>query len=360
MIRILQVVNIMDRAGIENMLMNYYRRIDKSKIQFDFLTHRDKKGAYDDEIVSLGGKIYYAPRLYPQNYTKYLKYMAEFFENHKEYIIVHSHIDSMSYMPLLAAKRAGVPIRIAHSHSTSIDYDYKWILKQFFRNNICSVANYYAACSQKAGEYLFGKRNVEIIYNAIDIKRFSFNEMIREQKRKELSINDKYVIGHVGRFTNAKNHFFIIKVFEKVLSKNKNCVLLLVGTGELKDKVEKYVRDNGLVEHVLILSNRDDVNDLYQTMDVFVFPSKYEGLGMGAVEAQISGLNTIVSTNVPPEVKISSDITFLPLEIDKWVQAVMSLEMNKERKTNSNDEYDIEKAAKKLSKYYLSLMDRIS
>ena len=135
MIRVLQCVNDMHRAGLETMLMNYYRNIDRTKIQFDFLTHRPDKSDYDDEILSLGGKVYYAPRLYPQNYPAYFKYMKKFFAEHPEYQIVHSHIDSMSYLPLLAAKKAGVPIRIAHSHNTSIDKDFKYILKQYFRKN---------------------------------------------------------------------------------------------------------------------------------------------------------------------------------------------------------------------------------
>ena len=155
MIRILQVVNDMHRAGLETMLMNYYRNIDRERVQFDFLTHRPEKSDYDDEIVSLGGKVYYAPRLYPQNYPAYFKYMKQFWAEHPEYKIVHSHIDSMSYLPLLTAKKAGVPVRIAHSHNTSIDKDFKYILKQLFRYGINSVANYHLACGSEAGRFLY-------------------------------------------------------------------------------------------------------------------------------------------------------------------------------------------------------------
>ena len=159
MLRILQCVNDMHRAGLETMLMNYYRNIDRNIIQFDFLTHRPHKSDYDDEIVSMGGRVYYAPRLYPQNYLKYFQWMKRFFQEHPEYQIVHSHIDAMSYLPLLAAKKAGIPFRIAHSHNTSIDRDFKYILKLLFCSQIPNVANIYASCGEEAGRFLFGNRH---------------------------------------------------------------------------------------------------------------------------------------------------------------------------------------------------------
>ena len=171
-IRILQVVTHMNRGGLETMLMNYYRNIDRSKVQFDFLTHRPNKGAYDDEIEKLGGIIYHAPRLYPQNYLSYFRWMHEFFNNHHEYTIVHSHIDSMSYVPLLAAKRAGVPVRIAHSHNTKTQLDFKYPLKQYFRLRINEVCNYRFACGQQAGKYLFGDHVFTVVPNAIDGRKF--------------------------------------------------------------------------------------------------------------------------------------------------------------------------------------------
>ena len=172
MIRILQCVNDMHRAGLETMLMNYYRNIDREKIQFDFLTHRPQRSDYDDEIESLGGKIYYAPRLYPQNYPKYFKWMKQFFSEHPEYKIIHSHIDAMSYLPLKAAKKANIPIRIAHSHNTAIDRDFKYLLKTYFRFKLPKVANYYCACGKEAGEFLFPGKEYMYVPNAIEIDRF--------------------------------------------------------------------------------------------------------------------------------------------------------------------------------------------
>ena len=208
MIRILQCVNDMHRAGLETMLMNYYRNIDRTKIQFDFLTHRPYRSDYDDEIERMGGKVYYAPRLYPQNYPAYFKWMKNFFKEHQEYKIVHSHIDTMSYLPLLAAKKAGVPIRIAHSHNTSLDRDFKYPLKQYFRFRINSVCTHRLACGEEAGKFLFWNRNFKVIPNAIDAEKFYFNEELIYKKRKELGIKSEFVIGHVGRLSYQKNHKF--------------------------------------------------------------------------------------------------------------------------------------------------------
>ena len=294
MIRILQCVNDMHRAGLETMLMNYYRNIDREKIQFDFLTHRPQRSDYDDEIESLGGKNY-APRLYPQNYPKYFKWMKQFFSEHPEYKIIHSHIDAMSYLPLKAAKKANIPIRIAHSHNTAIDRDFKYLLKTYFRFKLPKVANYYCACGKEAGEFLFPGKEYMYVPNAIEIDRFLFNENVRMKKRRELGIKDEIVIGHIGRMSYQKNHKYLIDVFAEILKKKNDSILLLIGVGEKLDDIKKYVEKLGLSEQVRFLGNRADVDELYQAMDVFVMPSLFEGLPVVGVEAQFSGLSCIFS-----------------------------------------------------------------
>ena len=174
MIRILQCVNIMNRAGLETMLMNYYRNMDRNVVQFDFLTHREEKADYDDEIEFLGGKIYHAPRLYPQNYPSYFKYMTNFFNKHKEYLVIHSHIDTMSYFPLRAAKISNIPIRIGHSHNTRLDYDFKYPIKFFALTQMPKVANVYCGCGQAAGDFMYPNKKFRIINNAIDLEKYSF------------------------------------------------------------------------------------------------------------------------------------------------------------------------------------------
>lgn len=358
MIRILQIVNIMDRAGIETMLMNYYRLVDRTKIQFDFLTHRPDAGAYDEEIERLGGKIYRAPRLYPQNYPAYFKFMKNFWAEHPEYKVVHSHIDSMSYLPLLTAKIAGVPVRIAHSHNTSIDKDYRYILKQLFRAMINDVATDRYACSGDAGKYLFGKLDYEVIYNAIDTTKFEYSKEKRNIKRREFQIEENYVIGCVGRFTAQKNHLFLLDVFEKIVRKDNNYKLLLIGSGELRDAIEERIKDKKLENNIVLLNNREDIADLYQAMDLFVFPSLYEGLGMVAVEAQISGLPCIVSRYVPKDAQISDNIQFIELDVDVWCDTILSIKDKKERKSVYSVDYDVTSAVASLQERYLNLNDR--
>ena len=346
MIRILQCVNDMHRAGLETMLMNYYRNIDRDKIQFDFLTHRPERSDYDDEIERLGGKIYYAPRLYPQNYPKYFKWMKQFFKDHPEYKIVHSHIDAMSYLPLKAAKKANIPVRIAHSHNTSIDKDFKYLLKQYFRSKITTVATDYCTCGQEAGEFLFGDKDFTFIPNAIEVDKFLYAKDLREKKRTELGIKDEFVIGHVGRLSYQKNHKLLIEIFNAFSKVERNTLLLLIGVGEKEGEIKKQVHDLGLDSKVKFLGNRSDVNELYQAMDVFLMPSFFEGVPVVGVEAQFSDLPCIFSDRVPKEVKFNSKTQFVKLEanLDEWVRSiekVKNIERNSIAKDFLYSQYDI-------------------
>lgn len=363
MIRILQCVNDMHRAGLETMLMNYYRNIDRNKIQFDFLTHRPEKSDYDDEILKLGGKIYYAPRLYPQNYPKYFKWMKQFFKDHPEYKIVHSHIDTMSYLPLKAAKNANIPVRIAHSHNTSIDKDFKYLLKQYFRSKITTVATDYCTCGQEAGEFLFGDKDFTFIPNAIEVDKFLYDKDLREKKRTELGIKDEFVIGHVGRLSYQKNHKLLIEIFNAFSKVKRNTLLLLIGVGEKEGEIKKQVHNLGLDSKVKFLGNRSDVNELYQAMDVFLMPSFFEGVPVVGVEAQFSDLPCIFSDRVPKEVKFNSKTQFVKLEanLDEWVKSIekmKNIERNSKAKDLLNSQYDIKVAHSILENYYLDIVNK--
>lgn len=327
MIRILQCVNNMHRAGLETMLMNYYRNIDRDKFQFDFLVHRQERSDYDDEIERMGGRIFRAPRLYPQNYPAYFAYMKRFFREHPEYRIIHSHIDTMSFLPLLAGKMAGVPVRIAHSHSTSLDRDAKYPLKQLFRLGLGSVATHYFSCGQAAGEFLFRGSDFQLIPNAIDADAFRYSEAVRRAKRQELELEDKLVLGHVGRLTAVKNHEFLLAVFAQVLQAEPNSVLLLAGTGELEQKIRSTADSLGISEHVRFLGNRSDVSALYQAMDVFVMPSLYEGLPLVGVEAQFAGLPCALSDRISREVRFAENCCFLSLDQSPeiWAHRIIQL-----------------------------------
>ena len=272
-------------GGVESVVMNYYRNIDRNRIQFHFLCDEDSTDIPYEEIEKLGGKVIVIPP-----YQKLFKYQKELYRIFKEnnYKIIHSHINALSVFPLRIAKKAGVPIRIAHSHSTSNKKEWKKnILKMILRPFSKLYANNYFACTEYAGKWLFGKKVVErkelnVINNAIDLKKFEFNENTREDLRKELGIKeDVLVIGHVGRFMKQKNHEFLIDVFEKAIKQDDNIYLILVGQGPLEDKIKEMVKEKGIEDKILFLGQRNDVNKLYQAMDIFVLPSLYEGLRNG-------------------------------------------------------------------------------
>ena len=272
-------------GGVESVVMNYYKNIDRNRIQFHFLCDEDSTDIPYEEIEKLGGKVIVIPP-----YQKLFKYQKELYRIFKEnnYKIIHSHINALSVFPLRIAKKAGVPIRIAHSHSTSNKKEWKKnILKMILRPFSKLYANNYFACTEYAGKWLFGKKVVErkelnVINNAIDLKKFEFNENIRGDLRKELGIKeDVLVIGHVGRFMKQKNHEFLIDVFEKAIKQDDNIYLILVGQGPLEDKIKEMAKEKGIEYKILFLGQRNDVNKLYQAMDIFVLPSLYEGLRNG-------------------------------------------------------------------------------
>lgn len=360
MIRILQCVNNMNRAGLETMLMNYYRHIDRDLVQFDFLTHRPERGDYDDEIEQLGGRVYYAPRLYPQNYPAYFSYMKRFFAEHPEYRIVHSHIDAMSYLPLLAAKKAGIPVRIAHSHSTAIDRDFKYLLKQYFRMRLPYTTNTYMTCGTEAGKFLFGDRNSILIPNAVDAGNFHFDAEVRQKKRQQLGLRDEFVIGHVGRLTHLKNHRKLIKIFAVIEKICPDSRLMLVGTGEKESEIREQVKALGLEQKVMLLGSRSDVSELYQVMDVFVLPSLFEGVPVVGIEAQFADLPCIFSENVPGEVAFNPKATFVGLQepAERWADIILQTKSAK-REIICSDHYDIRRAYKILQDYYLSVDEQL-
>lgn len=358
--RILHVVTYMGRGGLETMLMNYYRQIDRNKIQFDFLTHRSFKADYDEEILSLGGRIFHLPRLNPFS-SEYKSKLRSFFKEHSEYSIIHVHQDCMSSVILKIAKECGVKIRIAHSHSSSQTLDFKYPLKLYYKCLISRYATHLMACSKKAGDWMFGKVSFQILNNAIDASKYNYNTIVRKNIREKLKIgNDTLVVGHVGRFSPPKNHSFIIDVFHALHIKNSNSILLLVGDGEGRSLIEKKIKQLKLQEHVLLLGKRSDVNEIMQAMDVFLFPSIYEGLPLVMVEAQASGLPCLISDKVPIECKKTNLVYQLSLKdnISQWVEKL--LEISQIHRQNTMEEikksgFDIKQNVEFLQDFYLCL-----
>ena len=281
-IRIAQIMGKWLGGGVESVVMNYYRHMDRTKIQFDFICDEDSTNIPYEEIEKMGGKVILIPPY--QKVIKYHKELKKILKN-GNYKIVHSHINTLSVFSLFAAKCAGVPVRIAHSHSTTNKKEFKKnIMKQILRPFSKLFATDYMCCSELAGRWLFGnkeydKGKVYLLNNAIDVDKFKFDENIRNAKRQELNIDDNtLVIGHVGRFVEQKNHRFLIDVFNEVHKQKSNSVLLLVGQGPLMHEIKEKVKKLGLENYVLFLGQRNDTNELYQAMDLFVLPSLYEGL----------------------------------------------------------------------------------
>lgn len=360
-IRIAHVIGKWVGGGVEAVVMNYYRHIDKNKIQFDFIIDEDSNGIPKEEIESMGGKVILIPP-----YQKVIKYHKELKRVLKDgkYKIVHSHINTLSVFSLFAAKCAGVPVRIAHSHSTTNKQEKKKnIMKQVLRHFSRMFATNYFACSELAGKWLFGNKTLDdgkicILNNAIEVENYIYNEELRRKKRKELNIQDnQIVIGHIGRFVKQKNHSFLIDIFNEIHQKNKKMVLVLVGQGPLEQEIREKVKVLGLEECVKFLGQRNDVNELYQAIDIIAFPSLYEGLGMVLIEAQVSGMYCIASTQVPDNAKISNQLDFISLnEPESWINAILN-KQNQMSRINLIEEarkcgYDIKIETKKLEKIY--------
>lgn len=356
MIRVLHIVSFMQRGGLETLIMNCYRHMDREKMQFDFIVHRPFRADYDDEIEALGGKIYRLPRLNPFS-PGYRKALLDFFKAHPEYRVVHCHLDCMSALPLTAAKKCGVPVRIAHGHSSNQDRDWKYPLKRWFMRDIPAVATHLFACSQEAGEWMFPGRKVTIIRNGIDTGKFSWQPAVRETLREELGVGDKLVLGHVGRFEPVKNHDFLLDIFHQVHEKNNNSVLMLVGTGPLEDAVKHKAEQLGIAEHVRFLGVRPDVNRILQAVDVFVLPSLYEGLSLTSVEAQTSGLRCFFSDTVSQACRMTDTVTFMSLKEPAAQWAAEILDQARGARTDHSQEiravgYDIQTTADWLFQFY--------
>ncbi len=357
--RVLQVVTYMGCAGLETMLMNAYRHIDREKLQFDFLVHRAFEADYDQEILSLGGRIYHMPPLIPWS-RSYRKQLKEFLQIHREYEVIHVHQDCFSAVALRCAKECGIPVRIAHSHSSREACDWKYPIRCYYRRQIPRYATHLFACSKMAGNWMFGERTYQVVRNAIDAEAYRYDALIRQKIRKQWNLEDALVIGHVGRFSKVKNHRFLLKVFRECLTQNGKAKLLLVGDGSEKEQMCRLARKLGIEKQVLFVGVRKDIPKLLQVMDVFVFPSRHEGLAIAVVEAQAAGLPCVISKEMPEECVVTGNlVTALDLEMspEKWAKVI--LEKARMQRTDRSVEikkagYDIKREAEKLQEFYLS------
>lgn len=350
--------NIMKRGGIEACMMNYFRHIDHSKVHIDFLVHGYEKGVYDDEIIATGSKIFHVPTKskHPIAYQKELKrlFKSEHFD------IVHSHLDAMSGWVLKIAKECGVPVRIAHSHNTDhLTTNFlKRIVNEYAKKQITKQATDLFACSEAAGKWLFGNDSeFRILNNAIEVDRFTFEVEKRENIRKQFGWEDKFVIGHVGRFDYQKNQEFLITILPEILLKRPNIQMVFIGTGEDIGKIKALAKKTEVLNICTFLENRADVADLYNAFDIFVLPSRFEGLAVVAIEAQTNGLTCLFSDNITEEVVICDNVHMLSLNHrKKWIDFLVHYQG--ERNINNINKikeagYSIQEKAKELELYYV-------
>ena len=366
-IRVLNLFTIMDRGGAETMVMNYYRHIDRTKVQFDFLVHREQRGAYDDEIETLGGRIYRLCPIYPQNFARYKRDLRGFFQAHPEYKIIHSHMSELGYFAFREAEQQGVPVRICHAHNAPHGFDAKMIVRTYFKKRMMPHLTHLFMCGEESGKWLYGEKNKSrfiMLNNAIDAASYTYDLSKREELRRQLGLADKLVIGHVGRFSPQKNHPFLLDIFAALLKKESNAVLLLVGGGEGMSKVQEKVQELGIAEHVRFLGVRSDVADLMQAMDMFVLPSLYEGLPVTMVEAQAAGLPCIISDKVPPECILTEglvDVMPLSASPGAWAEKILAkraIPRTDRRAEIAAHGFDITTEAVKLQEFYLKAYEQ--
>lgn len=350
-------------GGVEAVVMNYYRHIDRDRVQFDFIIDSDSTVVPSEEIEGLGGRLYKVPPY--QRLGEYQRALGGLLARNA-YPIVHSHINTLSVFPLRVAKKVGVPVRIAHSHATMGKGETK---RNLMKLALRPLANVYptdrVACSRYAGEWLFGRRaDFTVIPNAVELGRFRFDAATRDAVRAEWGVREGCcVVGNLGRMESTKNQAFLIDAFAHLYAEHPNSMLVIAGCGSLREPLEQKAHDMGLAGCVRFLGQVGDVSRLYQGMDVFALPSLYEGFGMALLEAQVVGVPSVVSDRVSPEVVLTDGCRLLPLEdgADAWARAIWAQFEGGARKAMASEalnRFDIDNASKKLEGFYLRLYER--
>ncbi len=325
MIRVLHIVGSLEAGGLETLIMNIYRKIDTAQVQFDFVVHRRKVGVYEEEILSRGGKVYHLTFLDDKNYPKYKKQLTKIIRD-GNYRIVHGHHSALGSLYLRIAKKAGVPVRISHSHIASFSRTPKGYVKYMITRGFGKNATHHFACSRWAGEYMYGKDgDFRIINNGIDTEKFRFDPSFRAEKRSELKLDDDFVICHVGRFHDQKNHTFIVDVFKELCALHPQSKLMLIGIGPLEETIKAKVKSLGLSDKVLFMGQITNVHQMLSAADAFLFPSLYEGLPLTLVEAQNAGLPVICSDTITDECHLTQEYDVLSLDTPAktWAQTVL-------------------------------------
>lgn len=363
-VKVLAVLSGLSAGGAETMYMNLYRKMDKSQFAIDFLIFGDDNAFYADEVKRSGSKIFKMESVRKSGITGFCKSIEKCICENGPYDVVHSHIDYLSGYVMKVAKKCNVRVRLAHSHNTYA-HTHRGSISKLLMVHIRKMINKYStkllACSAEAAKYMFGNAKADstlVINNAIDLNRFSdqgqYSDINFDFQRAE-----KKMILHIGRFMEQKNHEALIGIFANYLQKNSNSLLLLVGEGELKDKIVQLVEQKGLQNNVIFLGVRADIAELLAISDVFVLPSKFEGLPVTLIEAQAMNVPCVVSDNIKKSVDCGLNlISFVDLDnMNAWIQAIEQA-IKKRTHTNNHDlmtdhGYNIEKNVDVIEQLYL-------
>lgn len=369
-VKILQVFTILNRGGAETNMMNYYQEIDRTQFQIDFVVHRQEIGAYEEKIKNLGGKIFRLPPLHPTRIKEYKKAVQLFFDKNPDYQIIHGQCSELGLFIYQEAKRRNIPVIIAHAHNSKMDWDKKAIFRILWKHEIRKYINSYFTCGKEAAVWLFGNKLSSEAYqmnNAIKTENFAFNNYIRQKMRSELDAENTHNFVHIGRFNVQKNHKVLVEIFAQIVKLQPESQLFLIGDGDLLSEIKLKVLNLNLEGKVKFLGLRDDVPDILQAMDVFLFPSLFEGLPVALVEAQASGVFCAVSDAIPAEsFLIPSNISVLSLKKSPafWAENIISKSNEFERRDVSDliesNGYDIRANVKKLEEKYLQLYNKFS
>ena len=365
-VKVLYFVDRMLRGGIQTFVLENWRHMDHTKVQIDFLL-LDDGNTYEleDTLRGLDSRIYKLKGIWvkkPKDFVSYQRAVDAFFKVHHDYRVVHLHSSSKNYMVLKCAKKYGIPVRIAHSHNIGFLTTSKVqiLIGNLFKPLLKYYATDYFACSEDAGRWLFGRKKITVIKNAVDIDKYRYEPIKADCMRKKLKLDGKKVVGHVGRFTHQKNHTFLIDVFKELVELDSDYRLLLIGEGALEEQTKAKAKTYGVENKIIFAGFKTNVEDYMQAMDLFVFPSEFEGLGLVLIEAQAAGLPCYASEKVvPQEAKVSDLLTYIPLEDGPkmWAEQIDKTWKKFKRETPEDAiaerGYSIVETAKQLERYYL-------
>lgn len=358
MIRVLQVVGKMHYGGMETLIMNIYRNIDREKVQFDFLVHYKEKGEYDNEIIELGGRIITMPSPIPSNFFLLIKTYKAFFKRNHNYTCVHVHLHNIAFLLFPQAKVYGIRC-VLHIHRSRIEHNIKGCLGFIATRLAVPKADNIFACSKDAARYfIIDIKNCEIIKNGIFAEKFYYNADIRKRIRIELEVENKLVLFCAARFTHVKNHEFLIDIIKELKERNIDICALLAGTGPLENQVRQKVNALLLEKEVRFLGARDNIYELMQAADCYIMPSFWEGLGIAYIEAQASGLKTYASKEALVQEAVITDlIEGIPLSdgAKVWTDKILSGRnyiRNNQRAAIEKNGFDIKEVAKKMQEFY--------